>query len=135
MSMLRSVKGTFQKVMDLVICAFLSKACDYIIVSPVGSGKVSVEVARRRLRITFYRAADLVRTLTETRRENAHLAVSPLEKGRSDARRAGGRLIPESRSRAPLRSAFRAQRDTSYTRNQWSVRDLLSKRPCGTMPA
>jgi hypothetical protein len=30
----------------------------------------------------LYRAADLVRTLTEARRENAHLAVSPLVKGR-----------------------------------------------------
>ena len=59
--------------MDLVICAFLTKACDCIIVSSVSLGKISVGVARRRLRITFYRAADLVRTLTEARRENAHL--------------------------------------------------------------
>jgi hypothetical protein len=120
-------KGTsHQRSMHLLNCAFLTKACDRIIVSPVGTGKISLEVARCHLRIAFYRAADLVRTLTEARRENAHLAVSPLEKGRSDSRRAGGRLIPESRRREPLRSAFRAQRDTSYTRNQWSVRDLLT---------
>ncbi len=85
-------KGTFQKVMDLVICAFLTKACDCIIVSSVSLGKISVEVARRRLRITFYRAADLVRTLTEARRENAHLAASPLVKGRLILRELGDRL-------------------------------------------
>jgi hypothetical protein len=36
----------------------------------------------RQLRLTFCRAANLVRTLTEARRENAHLAVPPLVKGR-----------------------------------------------------
>jgi hypothetical protein len=52
-------------------------------------GKISVEVARRRLRITYYRAADLVTTLTEARRENAHLAVSPLLKWRLILRELG----------------------------------------------
>ena len=106
-------KGTYQRSMHLLTCAFLTKkACDCIIVSSVSLGKISVEVARRRLRIAFYRAADLVRTLTEARRENAHLAVSPLVKGRLILRELGGRLIRESRRREPLRSAFRAQRDT-----------------------
>jgi IstB-like ATP binding protein len=75
--------------MDLVICALLTKACDCIIVSSVSLEKVSVEVARRRLRITFFRAADLVRTLTEARRENAQLAVSPLVKSRLILRELG----------------------------------------------
>jgi hypothetical protein len=83
-------KGTYhQRSMHLLNCAILTKACDRILVSPVGTGKISLEVARCHLRIAFYRAVDLVRTLTEARRENAHLAVSPLEKGRSDSPRAG----------------------------------------------
>lgn len=68
--------------MDLVICAFLTKACDCTFVSSVSLGKISVEVAMRRLRLTFHCAANQVTALTEARRENAHLAVSPLVKGR-----------------------------------------------------
>jgi glyoxylate carboligase len=52
-------------------------------------GKISVEVAMRQLRLTFYRAANLVTTLTEARRENVHLAVSPLVKGRLILRELG----------------------------------------------
>jgi DNA replication protein DnaC len=64
-----------QKVMELASCEFLTQARDCIIAGPVGTGKthvaisLGVEAARRRLRVAFHRAADLVRTLTEARDE------------------------------------------------------------------
>jgi DNA replication protein DnaC len=64
-----------QKIMELATCEFLSEARDCIIAGPVGTGKthvaisLGVEAARRRFRVAFYRAADLVRTLTEARDE------------------------------------------------------------------
>jgi DNA replication protein DnaC len=64
-----------QKIMELASCEFLTKAQDVIIAGPVGTGKthvaisIGVEAARRRFRIAFFRAADLVRTLTEARDE------------------------------------------------------------------
>src|SRR5829696_2500284 len=64
-----------QKLMELATCEFLSEARDCIIAGPVGTGKthvaisLGVEAARRRFRVAFYRAADLVRTLTEAREE------------------------------------------------------------------
>jgi DNA replication protein DnaC len=64
-----------RKIMELATCEFLSEARDCIIAGPVGTGKthvaisIGVEAARRRFRVAFYRAADLVRTLTEARDE------------------------------------------------------------------
>ena len=64
-----------QKIMELATCEFLEAAADVIIAGPVGTGKthlaisLGVEAARRRLRVAFYRAADLVRILTEARDE------------------------------------------------------------------
>jgi DNA replication protein DnaC len=64
-----------QKIMELATCEFLSEAQDCIIAGPVGTGKthvatgIGVEAARRRYRVAFHRAADLVRTLTEARDE------------------------------------------------------------------
>lgn len=64
-----------QKVMELAACEFLTKASDVVIAGPVGTGKthvaisLGVEAARRRFRVAFYRAADLVRALTEARDE------------------------------------------------------------------
>jgi len=59
--------------MELATCEFLEGAADVIIAGPVGTGKthlaisLGVEAARRRFRVAFYRAADLVRILTEAR--------------------------------------------------------------------
>ena len=64
-----------QKIMELATCEFLEAAADVIIAGPVGTGKthlaisLGVEAARRRFRVAFYRAADLVRILTEARDE------------------------------------------------------------------
>lgn len=58
---------------ELASCDFLSRAEDVIIAGPIGTGKthlaiaLGVEAARRRHRVLFTRAADLVRDLLEAR--------------------------------------------------------------------
>jgi DNA replication protein DnaC len=64
-----------QKIMELATCEYITKASDVILAGPVGTGKthvaigLGVEAARRRLRVVFFRAAELVRILTEAREE------------------------------------------------------------------
>ena len=64
-----------QKILELASCEYVSKAQDIIFAGPIGPGKthvaisLGVEAARRRFKVAFYRAADLVRTLTEARDE------------------------------------------------------------------
>jgi DNA replication protein DnaC len=64
-----------QKILQLATCEYITKAQDVIFAGPIGTGKthlaisLGVEAARRRFRVAFYRAADLVRTLTEARDE------------------------------------------------------------------
>lgn len=61
------------KLLELSACEYLSRAEDIILAGPIGTGKthiaigLGVEAARRRFRVTFTRAADLVRTLLESR--------------------------------------------------------------------
>jgi len=61
------------KLLELASCEYLDKAEDVILAGPIGTGKthipigLGVEAARRRFRVTFTRAADLVRTLLEAR--------------------------------------------------------------------
>lgn len=61
------------KIAELATCGFIDKAEDVIIAGPVGTGKthlaiaLGVEAARRRYRVAFFRAADLVRELFEAR--------------------------------------------------------------------
>jgi len=61
------------KLLELASCEYLSKAEDIILAGPIGTGKthiaigLGVEAARRRFRVNFTRAADLVRTLLEAR--------------------------------------------------------------------
>src|ERR687892_1845178 len=63
------------KVLELASCAYLQRAENLIVLGPVGTGKshlvtaLGVEAARRRFRVVFTRAADLVRTLLEARDE------------------------------------------------------------------
>ena len=63
------------KVVELATCEFLSKGDDVVIAGPIGTGKtmlataIGVEAARRRKRVAFVRAADLVRDLLEARDE------------------------------------------------------------------
>jgi DNA replication protein DnaC len=64
-----------QKIMELASCEYITKASDVILAGPVGTGKthaaigLGVEAARRRFRVAFFRAAQLVRILTEARDE------------------------------------------------------------------
>jgi DNA replication protein DnaC len=98
-----------QKIAELSRCEFLAEARDCIIAGPVGTGKthlaisVGVEAARGRFKVAFYRAADLVRLLTESRDERTLTAlhrrirrVDPLlldELGFVPFERAGGELL------------------------------------------
>ena len=66
---------------QLATCAYIERAEDVIIAGPIGTGKthlaiaLGVEAVRRRHRVAFVRAADLVRELVEARDD---LTLSPL---------------------------------------------------------
>ncbi len=71
-----SLRGVSRaKVMELASCAYLERGDDVVIAGPIGTGKtllaiaLGVEAARRRRRVAFVRAADLVRELVEARDE------------------------------------------------------------------
>jgi DNA replication protein DnaC len=63
------------KIMELATCEYLAKAQDVVLAGPIGTGKthvaisLGVEAARRRFRVAFSRASDLVRNLREARDE------------------------------------------------------------------
>ena len=60
---------------QLAACEYIERAEDIVIAGPIGTGKthlaiaLGVEAARRRHRVAFVRAADLVRELVEARDE------------------------------------------------------------------
>jgi len=62
-----------QKVAHLATCQFIEKAEDVIIGGPIGTGKthlaiaLGIEAAKRRMRVSFLKAAELVRMLLEAR--------------------------------------------------------------------
>ena len=63
------------KVLELSACDYLDRAEDIIFAGPIGTGKthlaiaLGVEATRRRYRVAFHRAADLVRLVLEARDE------------------------------------------------------------------
>ena len=72
----KAVQGVSRpKLLELSSCDYLSRAEDVILAGPIGTGKthiaigLGVEAARRRFRVSFTRAAELVRTLLEARDE------------------------------------------------------------------
>ncbi len=97
------------KVLELASCEFIDKAEDVVIAGPVGTGKthlaiaLGVEATRRRYRVVFIRAADMVRNLLEARdartlgRLHQRLLRAPLlivdELGFVPFDRAGGELL------------------------------------------
>ena len=73
----QALKGISRpKMLELASCEYLDRAEDIVLAGPIGTGKthlaiaLGVEAAQRRFRVAFYRAADLVRILLETRDEN-----------------------------------------------------------------
>ncbi len=69
-----ALKGVSRpKVLELASCAFLDEGEDVVIAGPIGTGKthlaiaLGMEAARKRHRVAFVRAADLVRELYEAR--------------------------------------------------------------------
>lgn len=63
------------KVLELSTCGYIEKAEDIVLAGPIGTGKthlaiaLGVEAARRRLRVLFARASNLVRSLLEAKDE------------------------------------------------------------------
>lgn len=63
------------KIMELSSCEYLERGHDVVLAGPIGTGKthlaigLGVEAARRRYRVAFARAADLVRELHEAKDE------------------------------------------------------------------
>lgn len=63
------------KVLELARCAYIDQGNDVVIAGPIGTGKthlaiaLGIEAARRRYRVAFARAADLVRSLVEAKDE------------------------------------------------------------------
>jgi len=71
-----AMKGVSKpKANELASCDFLERGDDVVIAGPIGTGKtmlaiaIGVEATRRRKRVGFVRAADLVRELIEARDE------------------------------------------------------------------
>ena len=63
------------KIAELATCGYLDHAEDVVLAGPIGTGKthlaiaLGIEATRRRYRVLFRRAADLVRELVEARNE------------------------------------------------------------------
>jgi DNA replication protein DnaC len=73
-----SLQGVSRRqVAELASCGYLEGGEDVVIAGPIGTGKthlavaLGLEAARRRYRVAFYRAADLVRELLEARDERS----------------------------------------------------------------
>lgn len=71
-----AMEGVSKKtILELASCAFIDKAEDVVIAGPIGTGKshlgiaLGVEATKRRFRVLFVKAADLVRQLIEARDE------------------------------------------------------------------
>lgn len=71
-----AMEGVSKKtILELATCAFIEKADDVVIAGPIGTGKshlgiaLGVEATKRRFRVMFVKAADLVRQLIEARDE------------------------------------------------------------------
>jgi DNA replication protein DnaC len=61
------------RILELATCEYIEKAEDVVIAGPIGTGKthlsiaLGIEATKRRLRVHFVKAAELVRELLEAR--------------------------------------------------------------------
>ena len=102
------------QVLALARGTFVDEKQNIVFVGPVGTGKthlataLGVEVARQRRRVTWYRAADLVRTLIEAKgsRELGQARASPRAQQGAHRRRARLRPLRSRRRRATLQLAL-----------------------------
>src|SRR5246127_2365779 len=77
-----ALKGVSRpKLLELSSCQYIGQAEDVILAGPIGTGKtmlaiaLGVEATRRRFRVLFTRAADLVQSLLEARDERRLTAL------------------------------------------------------------
>ena len=77
-----ALKGVSRpKILELSSCQYIGQAEDVILAGPIGTGKtmlaiaLGVEATRRRFRVLFTRAADLVQSLLEARDERRLTAL------------------------------------------------------------
>lgn len=77
-----ALKGVSKpKILELSSCQFIGRAEDVILAGPIGTGKthlaiaLGVEATRRRMRVLFARACDLVQSLIEARDERRLTAL------------------------------------------------------------
>ena len=77
-----ALKGVSRpKILELSSCQYITQAEDVILAGPIGTGKtmlaiaLGVEATRRRFRVLFTRAADLVQSLLEARDERRLTAL------------------------------------------------------------
>jgi len=70
----RALKGVSQqKIIELSSCEYIDRKEDIVIAGPIGTGKthlataLGVEAVRKRIKVSFCKAAELVRELTEAR--------------------------------------------------------------------
>lgn len=125
----QDMKGVSRKkVAELASCEYIERGEDLIIAGPLGTGKshlaiaLGVEAARRRYRVRFVRAADLVAELIEARDERslsrlhrryARVALLALDElGFVPFERAGGELLFNL-----LADRYEAKRPTLITTN------------------
>ena len=102
-----------QQLLELATCQFIERPEDVVIAGPIGTGKshlaiaLGVEAAKRRFRVLFVKAADLVRQLLEAR----------------DDRELGRLQQPRARYRRPHDRRSRPQRWQDAVRTLLELQD------------
>lgn len=133
-----ALKGIFRpKLLELASCEYIDRGDDVVLAGPIGTGKthvaiaLGVEAARRRHRVAFARAADLVRGLLEARDERTlgrmhnryqrvallivdELGFVPFDRAGHSPRRSAARALPP----LPRAGHLRLDRDRARRRRR-----------------